>query len=51
MAETKDDKINRVLGIYTKLNNGYLINKAEIAKNYGVNERTIQSEVDYMGQA
>ncbi|MCI6730802.1 MAG: WYL domain-containing protein [Lachnospiraceae bacterium] len=46
MEELKNDKIERVLGIYTKLLNGYLINKSEEAKNYGVNERSIQRDID-----
>lgn len=46
MYELKSDKIVRVLGIYTKLINGYLINKAEEAQNYGVNERSIQRDID-----
>lgn len=46
MEEGKRDKIERVLGIYTKLMNGYLINKAEEAVNYGVNERSIQRDID-----
>ena len=39
-------KIHRVLAIYTRLAGGYLINKAEEAQNYGVNERTIQRDID-----
>lgn len=39
-------KIDRVLGIYTKLMNGALVNKAEEAQNYGVNERSIQRDID-----
>ena len=35
-------KIDRVLDIYTKLMSGALVNKAEEAQNYGVNERSIQ---------
>jgi len=46
MGEIKNDKIERVLAIYTKLINGYLINKAEEAKNFGVNERSIQRDID-----
>lgn len=34
-------KINRVLGIYSKLMGGALINKTEEAQHYKVNERTI----------
>lgn len=40
------DKIERVLGIYTKLINGSIISKAEEATNYGVNERSIQRDID-----
>jgi predicted DNA-binding transcriptional regulator YafY len=39
-------KIDRVLGIYTKLMNGSLVNKSEEAKYYDVNERTIQRDID-----
>lgn len=40
------DKVERVLGIYTKLVNGATVNKAEEANNYGVNERSIQRDMD-----
>ncbi len=46
MEENKIDKIERVLGLYTKLMNGSLINKAEEANYYGVNERSIQRDID-----
>lgn len=46
MENIKSDKIERVLGIYTKLMNGYLVRKAEEAVNYGVNERSIQRDID-----
>lgn len=46
MENIKSDKIERVLGIYTKLMNGYLVSKAEEAINYGVNERSIQRDID-----
>ena len=48
MADKKDstDKIERVLGIYSKLMSGALVNKAEEATNYGVNERSIQRDID-----
>lgn len=39
-------KIDRVLGIYSKLMNGAIVNKVEEAQNYGVNERTIQRDID-----
>lgn len=46
METLNKNKIERVLSIYTKLMNGYLINKAEEANNYGVNERSIQRDID-----
>ena len=41
-----NDKISRTLGIYTRLIDGYTINKAEEAARYGVNERSIQRDID-----
>jgi len=46
MRDPKNDKIKRILGIYTKLINGYLINKAEEAQYYDVTERSIQRDID-----
>ena len=46
MENIKSDKIERVIGIYTKLMNSYLVNKAEEAVNYGVNERSVQRDID-----
>lgn len=46
MDELKSDKIARVLGIYTKLINGYIVKKSEEAQTYGVNERSIQRDID-----
>lgn len=46
MAAQKNDKVERVLRIYTKLLNGGLINKTEEALKYGVNERSIQRDMD-----
>lgn len=46
MEDVKGDKIARVLGLYTKLMNGYVVNKAEEAQNYGVNERSIQRDIE-----
>jgi predicted DNA-binding transcriptional regulator YafY len=39
-------KIDRILGMYSRLMNGSLINKAEEAQKYGVNQRTIQRDID-----
>ncbi|MCR4746236.1 MAG: WYL domain-containing protein [Lachnospiraceae bacterium] len=46
MEESKHDKTLRILGIYSKLISGYVVNKAEEAVNYGVNERSIQRDID-----
>lgn len=46
MENIKSDKIERVLAIYTKLMNGYLVSKAGEAVNYGVNERSVQRDID-----
>lgn len=45
-TDFKSDKIGRVLQIYTKLTEGYVVNKAEEANIYGVNERSIQRDID-----
>lgn len=36
----------RLLNIYERLNRGELLNKAELAKQYGVTEKTIQRDID-----
>lgn len=46
MENDTTNKIERVLGIYTKLINGAVVNKATEAVNYGVNERSIQRDID-----
>lgn len=40
------DKIERILDIYMRLTNGAVINKYEEAANFGVNERSIQRDID-----
>lgn len=44
--EIRGDKIGRVLQIYAKFSDGYVVNKAEEAQRYGVNERSIQRDID-----
>lgn len=39
-------KVDRTLGIYTRLMGGYIVSKTEEARRYGVNERTIQRDID-----
>lgn len=46
MQSESTDKMQRVLGIYKKLINGEIVNKIEEANNYGVNERSIQRDID-----
>lgn len=46
MERMESNKIIRVLGIYTKLLNGGIINRAEEAQDYGVNERSIQRDIN-----
>ncbi|MDP4146645.1 MAG: WYL domain-containing protein [Bacillota bacterium] len=41
-----DNKANRILTIYDRLRKGYVINKKEIASEFGVNVRTIQRDFD-----
>lgn len=41
-----NSKIHRVLSIYTKLQGGCLVEKREEARNFGVDERTIQRDID-----
>lgn len=43
---TGKDKVGRILTIYSKLINGAIVNKAEEATNFAVNERSIQRDID-----
>ena len=46
MSQDKGDKIERVLSIYTKLLDGKILYKSELAQEFGVNERSIQRDID-----
>ena len=46
MDSEKNQKMERVLGLYTKLLSGALVIKEEEAQNYGVNTRSIQRDID-----
>lgn len=46
MNTYKNDKVNRVLTLYTQLINGHLVNKAQSAIDFGVDERSIQRDID-----
>lgn len=44
--DSGNGKIERVLGIYTRLLNGQAVNRTKEAERYGVNERSIQRDID-----
>lgn len=46
MHENSKNKNQRILGIYRRLVNGYIINKAEMAEHYHVNEKSIQRDIE-----
>lgn len=51
MIKIQDDKkeknkVGRILTIYSKLMNGCVVNKTEEASHFGVNERSIQRDID-----
>lgn len=46
MGEINNDKMYRVLGLYAKLMKGDMIYKPEEALHYGVNERSIQRDIE-----
>lgn len=46
MLDEKMGKSNRTLSLYSRLNAGKIINKAEEAKRFGVNEKSIQRDLD-----
>jgi predicted DNA-binding transcriptional regulator YafY len=46
MEEQKSEKTARVLGLYTKLLNGHVINKNVESNLYGVNERSIERDIE-----
>lgn len=46
MDDYRNEKTGRVLGLYTKLLNGKIISKTDEAAFYGVNERSIQRDIE-----
>lgn len=46
MESNGKDKVGRVLELYLKLEKGCVLNKAEEARRYGVNERSIQRDIE-----
>lgn len=47
-TDIKNDQIGRVLQIYAKLSDGYVVNKAEEAEHFGVNEKSIQRDIEHI---
>ena len=48
--EVERGKIERILDIYTRLNDGQVVNKQELADQYGVNARSIQRDMEDIRQ-
>lgn len=46
LAEQKFSKNNHVLDLYVRLFEGKIINKTEEAKKFGLDERSIQRDID-----
>lgn len=46
MEMNRNNKSNRILAIYSQLLNGHLINKSQSAADFGVDERSIQRDID-----
>ncbi|MDE7313363.1 MAG: WYL domain-containing protein [Eubacterium sp.] len=44
--DTKEDKIQRILDLYTRLMNGDTINKKQEASRLGISERSVQRDLD-----
>lgn len=42
----KQDKLKRILSIYTRLINGYAVQKSEETVRFGVNEKSIQRDIE-----
>lgn len=46
MVGMKEDKVSRVLSLYSQLMEGRIIKKSVAAQKYGVNERSIQRDIE-----
>lgn len=44
--DKKRSKVDRVLGIYSRLLDGNIVNKVEMSGLYGVDERSIQRDIE-----
>ena len=54
MFEGKDLKINRILSIYQRLIDGEVLNKQQLALEFGVSDKSIQRDIEnlknYLGE-
>ena len=41
-----DKKVERIINLYNRIIDGEVINKADEAKHFGVNERSIQRDLE-----
>ena len=48
LAEEKDGKVNIILTIYERITKGEVIYKKQLATIFGVNEKTIQRDIEDM---
>ncbi len=46
MERDDNGKVNRILALYTELMEGHVVNKAEAARQFGVNARSIQRDLE-----
>ena len=48
MYKKKDYKINRILSIYQRLIKGDILNKEQLALEFGVNQKSIQRDIEQL---
>lgn len=48
MLDKRDLKVNRVLSIYERLMQGHVLNKKDLATEFGVNEKSIQRDIEHI---
>lgn len=48
MLDKKGLKVNRVLSIYERLIQGHVLNKKDLAIEFGVNEKSIQRDIEHI---
>lgn len=48
MLQGKDLKFNRILSIYQRLIDGQVLNKKRLAMEFGVNEKSIQRDIEHL---